>query len=67
MWDTGAGSRLLNQGGGCPNEDLDVRDHRHARCGADVQPSFRPAPRGPNQGIARGETITSSGEVGPGQ
>lgn len=32
-WARVAGS--LTKGGGCPNEDLDVRDHRHARCGAD--------------------------------
>lgn len=32
-----------------------------------VQPSFRPALTVPNQGIDRSETITSSGEVNPGQ
>ena len=30
---------------GCPNEDLDERDHRDRGAAPTVQPSFRPAPR----------------------
>src|SRR5215218_1275900 len=66
MWDTGAGSRLLNQGGGCPNEDLDVRDHRHARCGADRPAIIQTGTERPQPGDCSGRDHNKLGRSWPG-
>ncbi|GAB3216506.1 hypothetical protein GCM10027535_00550 [Mycolicibacterium hippocampi] len=51
---------------GHPDEDFDERDHRYLLCGADSPAIIQTGTEMVPLGIARGETITSSGVVKPG-